>query len=128
MRELKEVAGTVCDKSTNKLKLQSYCNIIRPVMMHGLKTKTLRREEQRLEQTEMRMMRWIMGISLHERLEIEEIGIVGGEKITDAIIESILCWYDYVARRASVEPVWGRKQRGKQRIIWHDKVKDNLQN
>ena len=134
----REVAGVVCDKKMpNKLKIKIYTTVIRPVMMYGSETWALRkREEQKLERTEMRMLRWILGISLLERLENEEIRrSVGVRKITDVIGKSRLRWYEHVARmdeeesvrRAWMEPVRGRRSRGRQRIRWRDKVGGDLE-
>ena len=133
----REVAGVVCDRRMPaKLKIKVYSTVVRPVLVYGSETWALRRkEEEKLERTEMRMLRWIMGISLFERLENDEIrrraGIV---KITEVIREARLRWYGHVlrmdggegVRRAWDEPVRGRRSRGRQRIRWRDKVKDDM--
>ncbi|XP_064078467.1 uncharacterized protein LOC135195890 [Macrobrachium nipponense] len=87
----------------------------------GLKPLT-RKEEVKLQRTEMRMLWWIMGLSLLERLEKDEIRRVGLVKITDVIRESQLRWYGHVLRmddeegvkKAWEEPVRGRRSRGRQ--------------
>ena len=134
----REVSGVVCDrKMPIKLKIKIYNSVIRPVLMYGSETWALRRkEEAKLERTEMRMLRWIMSISLLERLENDEIrrraGVV---KITEVIREARLRWCGHVLRmdgeegvkRAWEEPVRGRRSRGRQRIRWRDKVKDDME-
>ncbi|XP_064100898.1 uncharacterized protein LOC135211522 [Macrobrachium nipponense] len=104
--------------------------------MYGAETCALRRnEEVKLERTEMRMLRWIMGISLLERLKNDEIRRGAGEvKITEVIRESRLRWYGHVLRmddkeevkRAWEEPVRGRRSRGRQIIKGQDKVKEDM--
>ena len=134
----REVAGVVCDKKMPvRLKVKIYSTVIRPVLMYGSETWALRRkEEAKLERTEMRMLRWIMGISLLERLENDDIRRMAGlVKITEVIRESRLRWYGHVLRmdgeervkKAWEEPVRGRRSRGRQRIRWRDKVKDDME-
>ena len=120
-----------------KLKVKIYCTVVRPVLIYGSETWALRRkEEAKLERTEMRMLRWIMGISLRERLENDEIRRRAGVmKITEVIRESRLRWFGHVLRmddeegvkKALEEPVRGRRSRGRQRIRWRDKVKDDME-
>ena len=133
----KEVSGVVCDrKMPRKVKVKIYCTVIRPVLMYGSETWALRRkEESKLERTEMRMLRWILGVSLLERLQNDEIRrIAGVAKVTELIRVSRLRWYGHVLRmddeenvkKAMIEPVRGRRSRGRQRIRWKDKVKDDM--
>ena len=84
----------------------------------------------------MRMLRRIMGISLRERLENDEIRRRAGVmKITEVIRESRLRWFGHVLRmddeegvkKALEEPVRGRRSRGRQGIRWRDKVKDDME-
>ncbi|XP_064104032.1 uncharacterized protein LOC135213863 [Macrobrachium nipponense] len=104
--------------------------------MYGSGTWAIRRKEEvKLERTEIRMLRWIMGILLFERLENGEIrGRAGLVKITEVLGESQMRWYGHVLRmddeekvkRAMEEPVRGRRPRGRQRIRWRDKVKEDI--
>src|SRR6218665_309346 len=51
-----------------------YKSMIRPVMMYGAEAWTLtRKEEELLERAEMRMLRWILGVSLRDRRRNEDI-------------------------------------------------------
>ena len=57
-----------------KLRMKIYKSVLRPVLLYGAETWSLRKkEEDILERTEMRMVRWIAGISLLERRESEDI-------------------------------------------------------
>ena len=64
-----EVSCVVLDrKMLRRLKLKIYNTVVRPVIMYGSETWALRkREEQQLDRTEMRMLRWMLGISSRER-------------------------------------------------------------
>ena len=66
-------------KMPRRLKLKIYNTVVRPVIMHGSETRALRkREEQQLDRTEMRMLRWMLGISLRERRRNDDIRAEAG--------------------------------------------------
>jgi len=47
-----------------------YRTMVRPVLIYGSETWTLkRREEERLERTKMRMLRWILSLTLRQENE-----------------------------------------------------------
>ncbi|XP_064093992.1 uncharacterized protein LOC135206581 [Macrobrachium nipponense] len=106
--------------------------------MYGAETWALRREEElKLVRTEMRILRWIMGILLLERLENDEIiRKAGFVKIAKKIRESRLRWYGHHVLRMDDEegvkrdwekPIRGRRPRGRQRKRWRDKVKEDME-
>ncbi|XP_064111476.1 uncharacterized protein LOC135218967 [Macrobrachium nipponense] len=138
MGKWRKVGGVVCDKKMPiKLKIMIYGTVIRPVVMDGSETWALKgKEEVKLERTEMRMLRWIMGMSLLERVENDEIRSRAGlVKMTQVIRESRLRWYGHVlgmgdeegVTRAWDEPVRGRTSRGSQRLRWRDKEKEDME-
>jgi len=71
----REVSWAILDKKIPlKLKMKVYKSIIRPVLLYGGEIWALRKKEKDiLERTEMRMVRWIAGISLLERRESDDI-------------------------------------------------------
>ncbi|XP_064101858.1 uncharacterized protein LOC135212417 [Macrobrachium nipponense] len=83
----------------------------------------------------MRLLMWIMGISLFERLDNDEIRRDSLVKITEVIRDSRLRWYGHVlrmddeegVRRDWEEPVRGRRPRRRQKIRWRDKVKEDME-
>ena len=82
----RQVSGVILDKKIPlKLRIKVYKTVIRPVLLYGAETWALqRKEEEILERTKMRMLRWILGVSLMERIESEEIRKrVGVCKITE---------------------------------------------
>ncbi len=52
-------------RTSRRLKVKVYKSMIRPVMIYERETRTLKEtKERKLRRTEMRMLRWIMGVSL----------------------------------------------------------------
>ena len=95
----RQVSGVILDKKVPmKLRIKVYKTVIRPVLLYGSETWAMRRKEEgALERTEMRMLRWILGISLLERIESEDIRKRAGVcKITDKACESRMRWYGHV--------------------------------
>jgi len=77
-----------------------YRTVIRPVLIYGSEAWTSRRrEEKRLERTEMRMLRWILGLTLKDRKRNDDIRrIIGVACITDKVREARLRWYGHIHR------------------------------
>jgi len=78
-----------------------YRTMIRSVLIYGSEAWTLRRrEEERLERTEMRMLRWILGLMLKDRKRNDDIHrIIGVACITDKVREARLRWYGHIQWR-----------------------------
>src|ERR1700733_2360735 len=132
----RDLTGVICDpKITVALKGKIYKTMIRPVMMYGAEAWTLRRKEEKLlERTEMRMLRWILGITLKDMQRNENIRIrIGVVCITDKIREARLRWYGHVERsgdtsirRAMKLEVQGLRSRGRQKKRWMDMIQEDL--
>ena len=71
----RETIGVVCDgRMPLQLKTEVYKSVTRPVLLYGLETIPLRRVEERaLMSTEMRMLRWMIGVSLREHRTNDDI-------------------------------------------------------
>ena len=133
----KDLTGVLCDaKMPIHLKGKVYKTMIRPVMMYGAEAWTVtRREEGLLERTEMRMLRWILGVSLKDKKRNEDIRkTLGVACITDKIREARLRWYGHVMRREDescmkrimTAEVTGRRSRGRQKKRWGDMIQQDL--
>ena len=92
-------------------------------------------QEKKWEVAEMRMLRWMCGVTKLEKIRNERIRgttKVGG--ITKKVQERRLKWYGhvmrreehYVGRRAMEMKVQGRRKRGRPKRRWLDKVKDDI--
>ena len=66
--------------------------MVRPVLIYGAEAWTLtRREEELLERTEMRMLRWMLGLTLRDRKRNDFVRKkLGVACITDKVRESRL--------------------------------------
>ena len=61
-------------ESATKLKILIYQTVIRPTLLYGCETWPMSvKDERRMATTEMRMVRWPMGVSLLEHRRNEEI-------------------------------------------------------
>jgi len=106
------------------------------MMMYGVETWALRgKDEELLVITEMRMLRWILGVSLKDRKRNEDIRrTVGVASIMDKIREARLRWYGHVQRREDGNcvmrimeaEVYGHRSRGRQQKRWFDMVQQDL--
>ena len=70
----RELSGVICDKKIpKKLKIVIYQTVIRPTLLYGCETWPMSvKDEKRMATTEMRMVRWAIGVSLLEHRRNEE--------------------------------------------------------
>ncbi len=138
-KKWRDMSGIVRDKRMPvSLKAKIYRTVIRPVLLYGAETWALRKkEEMLLERTEMRMLRWILGITLKDRKRNEDIRqMTGVINISEKIREARLRWFGHIVRRdedniikrAMVMPVTGKRSRGRQKLRWYDTIKRDLTN
>ena len=84
-----------------KLKGKVYKTVIRPAMIYGAETwATTKRQEKRIEVTEMRMLRWMCGVTRKDKIRNEHIrGTTRVAQASKKITERRLIWYGHVMRR-----------------------------
>ena len=84
----------------------------------------------------MRMLRWILGLTLKDGKMNDDIRrIIGVAYITDEVREARLRWYGHIQRREEDDcvkrnleaDVHGQRSRGRQRKRWTDVVKYNME-
>ena len=133
----KRVAGVLCDRRMNvKIKGTVYRTVVRPALMYVAETWVLEKaQEKKLEVAEMRMLRWMCGVTKLDKIRNERIRATTkvGE-ITRKVQEIRLKWYGhamrreehYVGRRAMEMKVQGRRKRGRHKRRWLDKVTDDI--
>ena len=74
-RNWKKCSGVLCDRRMPvKLKRKVYKTVIRPAILYGAETwATTKRQEKRIEVTEMRMLRWMCGVTRKDKIRNEHI-------------------------------------------------------
>ena len=92
-------------------------------------------QEKKLEVAEMRMLRWMCGVTKLDKIRNERIrGTTKVGEITKKVQERRLKWYGrvmrreehYVGRRTMEMKVQGRRKRGRPKRRWLDKVKYDI--
>ena len=131
------VSGVLCDKKINvKLKGQVYKTAVRPAMTYCSETWPMKRSlEKKINVVEMRMLRWMTGITRRDRIRNEYVR--GTTKVTEVsrkVQEGRLRWFghmmrreeEYVGRRVMNLEVPGRRRRGRPRMRWRDCVENDM--
>ena len=98
------MSGVLCDSRMNvKIKGKVYRTVVRPALMYAAEILALKKaQEKKLEVAEMRMLRWMCGITKLDKIRNERIRRTTkvGE-ITKKVQERRLKWYRHVMRRES---------------------------
>ena len=116
-----------------QIKGKEYRTVVRPALMYGAEIWALKKAQQnKLEVAEMRMLRWMCGVTKLDKIRNERIRRTTkvGE-ITKKVQERRLKWYGhvmrreehYVGRREMEMKVQWRRKRGRP---WLDKLKDDI--
>ena len=105
-------------------------------MTYGLEAAPLKKmEERRLDVTEMRMLRWMSGVTRMDRVRNEHIR--GTVKVTEAskkVQEARLRWYGHLMRREELHvarevmdiEINGTRRRGRPKTRWKDCIRDDM--
>ncbi|KAJ8724185.1 hypothetical protein PYW07_008165 [Mythimna separata] len=96
------VKGTTCDpRMLLKLKGKIYKYVIRPVILYGSECWAVKKmDEKRLHVAEMRMLRWMCGVTRMDKVRNECIrGSLKVAPVTEKLEGNRLPWYGYVKRR-----------------------------
>ena len=116
----------LCDRRVPvKLKAKVYKTVVRPALLYGSETwATNKRDEDRLVVVEMRMLRWMNGLTREDR--VENRFVRRSIKVADIrlkVTERRLKWFghvkrreeEHVSRRAEAMEVPGSRGRGRPR-------------
>ncbi|KAI5726127.1 hypothetical protein M8J77_024147 [Diaphorina citri] len=133
----KKTSGVLCDKNINlKTKGMMYKTIVRPALTYGAETWALKKtEEKRLETTEMKMLRWMCGVTRLDKIRNEIIrGKVKVLEISKKIQEKRLQWYghierrdeEYVGNKVREMEVEGQRGRGRPKKKWINNINEDL--
>ncbi|XP_051793650.1 uncharacterized protein LOC127530564 [Acanthochromis polyacanthus] len=133
----RKVSGVMCDRRVSaKMKGKVYKTVVRPAMLFGLETVSLRkRQEAELEVAELKMLRFSLGVTRMDRIRNEYIrGTAHVRGFGDKIREARLRWFghvqrresEYIGRRMLSFPLPGRRPRGKPKRKFMDVVKEDM--
>ncbi|KAK3539519.1 hypothetical protein QTP70_009497 [Hemibagrus guttatus] len=98
----RKVSGVLCDqKISARIKEKVYRTVVRPAMLYGLETVSLRkRQESELEVAELKMLRFSLGVTRLDRIRNEYIrGTAHVGRLEDKVREARLRWFGHVQRR-----------------------------
>ncbi|KAK3534872.1 hypothetical protein QTP86_032390, partial [Hemibagrus guttatus] len=98
----RKVSGILCDqKISARIKGKVYRTVVRPAMLYGLETVSLRkRQESELEVAELKMLRFSLGVTRLDRIRNEYIrGTAHVGRLGDKVREARLRWFGHVQRR-----------------------------
>ncbi|KAK3569607.1 hypothetical protein QTP86_002602 [Hemibagrus guttatus] len=101
----RKVSGVLCDRKISaRIKGKVYRTVVRPAMLYGLETVSLRkRQESELEVAELKMLRFSLGVTRLDRIRNEYIrrtAHVG--RLGDKVREARLKWFGHVQRREKI--------------------------
>ncbi|XP_064087945.1 uncharacterized protein LOC135202466 [Macrobrachium nipponense] len=130
-------SGVLCDKKVPlKLKGKFHRMVVRPSMLYGTETASMREtEEMKMGEAEIRMLRWMSRVTREERISNEYIrGSTKVVEISKKIHKERLRWYGHllqreehnVGRHTKEMEVLGRRKKGRPRKRWRDCVGKDL--
>ena len=133
----REASGILWDKRIPiRLKGKFYKAVVRPAMMYGTECWAVDRKiEQRMSVAEMRMLRWMSGVTREDKIRNEYIrGSIGVASIVDKMRENRLRWLGHVLRREETEAVRlvremhvvGKRGRGRLKKRWGDVMASDM--
>ena len=128
---------SLCDRRISaRLKGKVYKSVVRPALLHSSETWPIKRaQERRMEVAEMRMLRWMCGVTRRDRIRNDYIrGTVKVTEVTEKMQERRLQWFGHVmrkeeesvCRRVMNMEVPGRRRRGRPRKRWRDTLNEDM--
>jgi hypothetical protein len=133
----REASGVLCDRRVPmKLKGKFYATVVRPVMLYASECWALKkREEQKIQVAEMRMLRLMSGVTRQDRIRNEYVrSSLGVDNVCDKLAVNRLRWFGHVVRKDEgdvVKRVWrmnvgDKMTRGRPEITWMQVVKKDM--
>ncbi|KAK3543780.1 hypothetical protein QTP70_027194 [Hemibagrus guttatus] len=133
----RKVSGVLCDRKISaRIKGKVYRTVVRPAMLYGLETVSLRkRQESELEVAELKMLRFSLGVTRLDRIRNEYIrGTAHVGRLGDKVREARLRWFghvqrwesEYIGRRMLDMELPGRRQRGRPKRRYMDGINEDM--
>ena len=98
----KRISGILCDRRISfRVKGKIYNRVVRLAMVYSAETREMKKaQEKKLDVAEMRMLRWMSGVTKLDIIRYEGIrGTTNVGEISKQVQESRLKWYGHVLRR-----------------------------
>ncbi|KAK3508704.1 hypothetical protein QTP70_004253 [Hemibagrus guttatus] len=129
--------GVLCDRKISaRIKGKVYRTVVRPAMLYGLETVSLRkRQESELEVAELKMLRFSLGVTRLNRIRNEYIrGTAHVGRLGDKVREARLRWFghvqrresEYIGRRMLDMELPGMRQRGRPKRRYMDGINEDM--
>ena len=82
----REVSGVLCDRRMPvKLKGKVYNTVVRPAMMYGMEATPIKKvNEKRMKVAEMKMLRWMSGVTIRDRIPNNKGNYKGGGAVKES--------------------------------------------
>ncbi|KAK3569040.1 hypothetical protein QTP86_021557 [Hemibagrus guttatus] len=133
----RKVSGVLCDRKISaRIKGKVYRTVVRPAILYGLETVSLRkRQESELEVAELKMLRFSLGVTRLDRIRNEYIrGTAHVGRLGDKVRETRLRWFghvqrresEYIGRRMLDMELPGRRQRGRPKRRYMDGINEDM--
>ncbi|MCX8759408.1 reverse transcriptase domain-containing protein [Vibrio parahaemolyticus] len=134
----RNASGVLCDRRLPaKLKGKFYRTAIRPSLLYGSECWTVKHDHtQKIHVAEMRMLRWMSGNTIRDKLKNDFIRHkIGVAPIEDKLRENRLRWFGHILRRPKNAPVRKgeffnmgetKRRRGRPKTTWLGLVKKDL--
>ena len=134
----KKASGVLCDKKIPlKLMGRVYRSVVRPTLLYGAECwPTKRSHLQWMKVAEMRMLRWICGHLILDKIRNEVIrDKIGVASIEDKIRETCLRWFGHIRRRSldaqvrrcdKLDRLDYKRSRGRPKKRWREVIKHDL--
>ncbi|KAF3667525.1 putative serine carboxypeptidase-like 18-like [Capsicum annuum] len=135
----KLASGVLCDKKVPpKLKGKFYRVVVRPALLYGAECWPVKNSHiQRMKVAEMRMLRWMCGLTRGDRVRNETIREkVGVTSVECKMREARLRWFGHVKRRGMDAPVRRcerlaldgfRRGRGRPKKYWGEVIRRDME-
>ncbi|KAM3246941.1 hypothetical protein P3L10_008708 [Capsicum annuum] len=135
----KLASGVLCDKKVPpKLKGKFYRAVVRPAMLYGAECWPVKNSHiQKMRVAEMRMLRWMCGLTRGDRVRNENIREkVGVTPVECKMREARLRWFGHVKRRGMDAPVRRcerlaldgfKRGRGRPKKYWGEVIRRDME-
>lgn len=133
----RQVTGILCDRRMpSNLKSKIYKTVVRSVALYGMECwVATKKHERTLHAMEMRMLRWMLGLTRIDHVMNADVHkVLGVAPITDKMQEGQLRWFghalhreeDSIARTALDLKIRGKRPLGRSKKRWMDTIREDM--